>query len=96
LEVKRLWKGDQPTPRDLLREMEHPSQVTMEWDKYYIARRLLPLSATSAVMIQEAASKPPDFEPQLTPDGMKDLPAKVSKRISRPTSKRVLSKRRRK
>jgi hypothetical protein len=46
-EIKRLWKGDHPTPRDLLKEMEHPSQVTMERDKYYIARKLLPLSATS-------------------------------------------------
>ena len=44
-EIKRLWKGDHPTPRDLLKEMEHPSQVTMERDKYYIARKLLPLSA---------------------------------------------------
>jgi len=96
VEIKRLWKRDHPTPRDLLREMEHPSQVTMEWDKYYIARKLLRLSATSAVMIQEAASKPPDFEPLLAPDGTKELPARFSKRISRRTSKRVLSKQRRK
>ena len=54
--VKRLWKGDKPTLFDLLHEMKHPSQVTMERDKYYIARKLLPLSATSAVMIERAAS----------------------------------------
>lgn len=78
MEIKRLWKGDHPTPRDLLREMEHPSQVTMEWDNYYIARKLLPLSATSAVMIQEAASKPPDFEP-LVPDETKSPAVKLSK-----------------
>jgi len=77
VEIKRLWKGDHPTPRDLLKEMEHPSQVTMERDNYYIARKLLPLSATSAVMIHEAASKPPDFEPVLAPAEMKVRPAKV-------------------
>ncbi len=72
VEIKRLWTGARPTPLDLLREMEHPSQVTMEWDKYYIARKLLPLSATSAVAFLGAASKPPDFEALVTPDEMKE------------------------
>jgi hypothetical protein len=61
-EVKRLWEGDRPTPEDLLREMEHPSQVVIEREKYYIARNLLPLSTTVAVIIEEPAGKPPDFE----------------------------------
>ena len=78
VEVKRLWKGARPTPLDLLREMKRPSQVTMERDKYYIARWLLPLSATSAVMIHEVASKPPDFEPLLTPNKMKRTRVKTS------------------
>jgi hypothetical protein len=69
--VKQLWKGSRPTPVDLLREMGHPSQVTMEIDKYYIARKILPLSTTSAVVFQEAASKPPDFQPLLTSEEMK-------------------------
>jgi hypothetical protein len=63
MEVKRLWEGDHPTPSDLLREMENPSQVTIEREKYYIARKLLSLSSDSAIMFHEAASKPPDFEP---------------------------------
>jgi hypothetical protein len=63
VEVARLWEGERPTPSDLLREMENPGQVTMEREKYYIARKLLPLSFDSAIMFHEAASKPPDFEP---------------------------------
>jgi hypothetical protein len=58
-------EGARPTPLDLLREMKRPSQVTMERDKYYIARCLLPFSVAAAVMIQGIASKPPDFEPLL-------------------------------
>ncbi len=96
VEVKRLWKGARPTPLDLLQEMKQPSQVTMEQDKYYIARRLLPLSATSAVMIEEAASKPPDFEPLLTPDEMKRTQAKDSRQHSRRKRKRTVSRRHRK
>ena len=93
--VKRLWKGARPTPLDLVREMEHPSQVTMESDKYYIARKLLPLSATSAVMIVEAASKPPDFQPLLTPDEMKRPGARVSKQHSQQKRKPTVSRRHR-
>lgn len=63
VEVLRLWEGERPAPSDLLREMENPSQVMMERDKYYIARKLLSLSVNSALMFHEAASKPPDFEP---------------------------------
>jgi hypothetical protein len=70
--VKRLWKGARPTPSDLLREMKESSQVAIEKDKYYLARKLLPLSTTAAVMIEEAASKPPDFEP---------LPDEVAKNV---------------
>jgi hypothetical protein len=62
-EVKRLWKGPRPTAEDLVAEMSFPSQVEMERDKYYIARKLMPLSPTVGVMITEAASKPPNFEP---------------------------------
>jgi hypothetical protein len=83
VEVKRLWTGSQPTPLDLLREMNQASQVTMEKDNYYIARWLLPLSSTVAVMIQEVASKPPDFEPLLTTVGTKRTKAKESMRQSR-------------
>jgi len=63
VEVVRLWDGEHPAPSDLLREMENPGQVKMERDKYYIARKLLSLSVSSALMLEEAASKPPDFEP---------------------------------
>ncbi len=91
VEVKRLWKGARPTPLDLLREMKQPSQVTMEQDKYYIARWLLPLSVTSAVMIQEVASKPPDFEPLVTPNEMKRTRAKASRENSRRKQKPTIS-----
>jgi hypothetical protein len=94
--VKRLWKGSRPTPLDLLRELGHPSQVTMEKDKYYIARMILPLSSTSAVVFQEAASKPPDFQPLLTSEEMKRLRQKVSKHHALHTSKAAVSRRRRK
>jgi hypothetical protein len=63
VEVMRLWDGEHPAPSDLLREMENPSQVRLERDQYYIARKLLSLSVSSALMLEEAASKPPDFEP---------------------------------
>jgi hypothetical protein len=66
-EAKRLWTGERPAPQDLLREMERPSQVTIEREKYYIARKLLALSKTTAVIIEEPASKPPDFEPLVPP-----------------------------
>jgi hypothetical protein len=68
VELKRLWKEEHPTPHDLLREMENPSQVAMEREKYYLARKLLPLSSTVAMMIQEPSSKPPDFQPLLAPE----------------------------
>jgi len=61
--AKRLWKGATPSAQDLLREMKYPSQISMEEDKYFISRYLLPLSPGTAFMFQEAASKPPDFEP---------------------------------
>jgi hypothetical protein len=48
--------------------MERPSQVVMELEKYYIARKLLRLSLIAAVMIQEPASQPPDFQPLPTPE----------------------------
>ena len=82
-EIKRLWKGNKPTADDLLREMKLPSQVEMEKDKYYIARKLLSLSSDSAVMIQETASKPPNFEPLLTEEDRKTLIDKLSKRRRR-------------
>lgn len=41
--------------------MKESSQVAIEKDKYYLARKLLPLSTTAAVMIEEAASTPPRF-----------------------------------
>jgi len=91
VEVKRLWNGTRPTPIDLLREMRRPSQVTMEQGKYYIGRWLLPLSATSAVMIQEVASKPPDFEPLLTSNEMKRTRVKTSKVPSRRKQKPTVS-----
>jgi hypothetical protein len=62
-EIKRLWKGATPTARDLLREMKYPRQISREADTYYIARKLLLLSPDTAVMIQVASSKPPDFQP---------------------------------
>lgn len=62
-EMKQLWKGSQPTAEDLLNEMRLPSQIQMELDQYYIACTLIPISRDVAVMIAEAASKPPDFEP---------------------------------
>jgi hypothetical protein len=76
--------------------MEHPSQFTMEQDKYYISRKLLPLSATSAVMIERAASKPPDFEPLVTPDETKRLRAKVPQQYSQRNQKAAVSRRHRK
>jgi hypothetical protein len=94
VEVKRLWKGTLPTPLDLLREMKRPSQVTMELDKYYIGRWLLPLSATSAVMFHEVASKPPDFEPLVAPDEKKAGRAKASKQRSRRNRGPMASRRR--
>jgi len=66
-EVKRLWKRSRPTPEDLLTEMANPSQVSIEREKYYLARRLLRLSPTVALMTETPASKPPDFEP-LSPE----------------------------
>jgi hypothetical protein len=68
----------------------------MEKDKYYIARMILPLSSTSAVVFQEAASKPPDFQPLLTSEEMKRLRQKVSKHHALHTSKAAVSRRRRK
>jgi hypothetical protein len=62
--VKRLWRGSKPTAEDLLQEMDFPSQVQMERDAYYIAHSLMPLSQDVAVLITEAASKPPGFEPR--------------------------------
>lgn len=61
--IKRLWQGELPTPGDLLREMREPSQVAMEWQKYYLSRKLLRISETAALAFVTPASKPPDFEP---------------------------------
>jgi hypothetical protein len=74
--------------------MKRPSQVTMELDKYYIGRWLLPLSATSAVMFHEVASKPPDFEPLVAPDEKKAGRAKASKQRSRRNRGPMASRRR--
>ena len=80
-QVKRLWKGTSPTAQDLLKEMKYASQISIESDKYYIARRLLPMSAETALMYQKAASKPPDFQKALmTSDEEKKLRSAVSRR----------------
>lgn len=60
--VKQLWTGHAPSSADLIREMENPTQVSIQWDEYYLARKLLPLSTTSAIYVHRVASKPPDFE----------------------------------
>lgn len=95
VEVGRLWKGERPVPSDLLREMENPSQVTMEWDKYYIARKLLSLSTSSAMMFHEAASKPPDFQPLPTPEQIKDVRGRAKKQHSGGRGKSASKRRRR-
>ena len=79
-QIKRLWRGDQPTASDLLKEMEYPSQIAMEEDKYYIARRVIPISGTTALGYFKASSKPPNFEPLLTEDQMAELREQVSRR----------------
>ena len=79
-QVKRLWKGTSPTAKDLLKEMKYASQISTESDKYYIARRLLPMSAETALMYQKAASKPPDFQALMTTEEEKKLRAAVSRR----------------
>ena len=61
--TKWLWQGDQPTPEGLVREMQDPSQIAIERDKYYLARKLLRVSKSTAVAFMTPASKPPDFEP---------------------------------
>jgi hypothetical protein len=68
----------------------------MERDKYYIARKLLHLSATCAVMLQEASSKPPDFEPLVTSEERKALREKLSKQHLTRNRKPAISRRRRK
>jgi len=61
--VKRLWTGIAPSAADLLREIENPTQVAIQREHYYLARRLLPLSDATALYLLKVASKPPDFEP---------------------------------
>jgi hypothetical protein len=79
-QIKRLWKGESPTAKDLLREMKYASQISMESDKYYIARRLLSISGKTALMYQKAASKPPGFEALLTKEQSKKLRMSVSRK----------------
>ncbi len=81
--VKHLWKGERPTVDDLLREMKSASQVELEKDEYYIARKLLSISPVIAVLICEASSKPPGFQPLQTEEERKALLSKVSKRHKR-------------
>jgi hypothetical protein len=79
-QIKRLWKGKSPAAKDLLKEMKYASQISMESERYYIARRLLLMSTETALMYLKAASKPPGFQALLTSDQAKELRKLVSRR----------------
>jgi len=91
-QIKRLWKGKSPAAKDLLKEMKYPSQISMESERYYIARRLLPISIEAALMYHKAASKPPGFQALLTSEQAKELRTLVSRR-GQPRRKRRKPKR---
>ena len=87
--VKRLWSGKRPKATDLLRAMKRPAQMMLEQDNYYIARRLLLLSESTALLTMAPASKGPDFEPLLTSEDRRHLRDLVSRRKMKRKRKRA-------